>query len=147
MTLKLLLRINLLVLVLLPPLLVKEYGPRNHYLSNDYTYYDEQYMLTYSCQTYDKEAIARVERMYGYLPKKSIPLMVTACHLELNTAPLLGLDDHLKFQMLIVMLPHMATIYRIKLCQLVESLSHFGAFPKEGQLELAISAFGYDKNT
>ena len=61
-------------------------------------------MWTYGCQTYAKEAITRVERIYGCLTKKSAPMPVTGCHPELDDSPLLGIDDHRKFQILLVML-------------------------------------------
>ena len=41
----------------------------------------------------------------------------------------------------------MVTIGRPDLCQLVASLNHVGAYPREGCLDLAVRAFGYDKTT
>ena len=49
--------------------MVKEHGPRSYYLGNDYTYHDGEDMWTYGCKTYSKEAIDRVERLYGCLAK------------------------------------------------------------------------------
>ena len=51
--------------------LVKEHGQRNYSLGNDYTYHDGQDTWTYGIQTYSKEAVARVERMYVFLSKES----------------------------------------------------------------------------
>lgn len=48
--------------------LVKEHGPRNYYLGNDYTYHDGQDIWTYGVQTYATEAVSKVERLYGTLP-------------------------------------------------------------------------------
>ena len=40
-------------------------------------------MWTYGFQTYAKEAVARVERIYEYLPKESTPMLVTYYHPKL----------------------------------------------------------------
>ena len=125
--------------------LIKEHGPRKYYLGNDYTYHDEQKIWTYGCQTYAKEAIAKVERMFGVLPKESTPLPKEDCHPELDESPLLNLDGHRKFQMLLGMLQWMVTIGRPDLCNLVSSLNRFGACPREYHLDLAVRAFGYVK--
>ena len=55
-------------------------------------------------RTYTKDAVDRVERIYGCLPKVSTPIPVTDCHPELDESPLLELDDHRKYQMLLGML-------------------------------------------
>ena len=127
--------------------IVKWYGPRICYLGNDYAYHDTQYMWIYGSQTYAKEAVARVEIIYGCLSKESTPLPVINCHAELETFPLLGIDDHHKFQMLLWMLQCFVTICRPELFQLVASLDHFCACPREGQLDLAMRNFGYIKTT
>ena len=127
--------------------LVKEHGPRAYYLGNDYTYHDTEDMWTYNCLTYTKEAIDRVERLYGCLPKESTPLPVNDCYPELDTSPLLPLDDHRKFQMLLGMLQWLVTIGRPDLCTTVSSLNHFGACPRQYHLELAVRCFGFIKQT
>ena len=102
-------------------------------------------MWTHSGTTYTNEAIGRVERIYGTLPKESTPLPVTELHPELDTSPLLGLDDHRKYQMLLGMLQWLVTICRPDLCNVVASLNRFGACPRETHLDLAVRAFGYLK--
>ena len=77
--------------------LVKENGPCAKHLGNDYTYHDIEDGWTYNCLNYTKEAIARVERLYGCIPEESTPLPVTDCHPELDILPLLPLDSHRKF--------------------------------------------------
>ena len=125
--------------------LIKEHGPRKYYLGNDYVYHDECDVWTYGCKTYAKEAIAKVERMFGVLPKESTPLPKEDCHPEMDESPLLDLDGHRKFQMLLGMLQWMVTIGRPDLCNLVSSLNRFGACPREYHLDLAVRAFGYVK--
>ena len=125
--------------------LIKEHGPRNYYLGNDYTYHENHDMWTYGVQTYAKEAVARVERLYGCLPKQSTPLSVEDCHPEMDTSPLLGLNDHRKFQMLLGMLQWMVTIGKPELTTCVSSLNRFGSNPREYHLELIVRAFGYVK--
>ena len=51
-------------------------------------------MCTYDVQTYVKEAVSRVERIHGCLPKKSTPIPVTDCHPELGDTSLLGINNH-----------------------------------------------------
>ena len=125
--------------------LIKEHGPRQYYLGNDYTYHEGQDIWTYGCGTYTKEAIDRVERIFGCLPKEGTPLPVKDCHPEMDTSPLLGLADHRKFQMLLGMLQWLVTIGRPDLGPVVSSLNRFGACPREYHLELAVRVFGYSK--
>ena len=88
-----------------------------------------------------------MERIYGCLPKESTSLPVTDCHPELEKSPLLGPDDHRKFQILLGMLQWMVTISLSDICQLITSLNRFGACPREGHLDLAVRTFGYVKTT
>ena len=98
--------------------LVKEQVPRKYYLGNEYTYHDGQDMWTHGYQTYATDSVSRVERLYGCLPKESTPLPVTDCHPEMDESPLLGLDDHRKFQMLLGILQLMVILGRPELYQL-----------------------------
>ena len=84
--------------------LVKSHGLRSYYLGNDYIYHDVEDMCTYGCHTYVKEAIAKVERMFGTLTKESTPMPVDDCHPELDASSLLGLNDICIFQMVLRML-------------------------------------------
>ena len=104
-------------------------------------------MCTYGSQTYGADAVSRIEKIHGCLPKESTPLPVTDCHPELDTTPLLGLDDHRKFLILLGMLQWLVILGRPELCQLVSSLNQFGACPMEGHLDLAVRSFGYVKTT
>ena len=72
---------------------------------------------------------------------------ITHCHPELNTSPLMGLDDHRKYQILLGMLQWMVTIGKPELYQLVSSLNRFGKFPRKGYLDLDVHSFGYIKTT
>ena len=88
-----------------------------------------------------------MERIYGCLSKESTLIPVTDCHPELDGTPLLGIDDHRKFQMLLGMLQWMVTISNPELFQAVSSLNRFGACPCEGHLDLAVKCFSYVKTT
>ena len=125
--------------------LVKSQGPRSYYLGNDYTYHEGLDVWTYGGDTYTKHAIDQIERIYGCLPKEFTPLPVKDCRPELDTSPLLGLDDHRKFQMLLGMLQWLVTIARPDLCHIVSSLNRYRACPRETHLDLAVRAFGYLK--
>ena len=84
--------------------LVKEYGPRNYYLGNDYTYHGTQDMWKYGCKNYTTDAVVIIERQFRCFPKVSTPIPVTEYHPELDTSPLLGIDEHRKYHMLLYML-------------------------------------------
>ena len=111
----------------------------------DYTYHDGQDIWTYSGDTYCKEARARVEREFGCLPKQKTPYPVDDCHPELDTSPLLGVNDHRKYQMVLGVLQWLLTICRPDLSQVVSSLNRFGCCPREGHPDLAVRAFGFLK--
>jgi hypothetical protein len=69
------------------------------------------------------------------------------CHPETDDSPLLGLDEHRKFQMLLGQLQWLLTIGRLDLAQVVSSLNRFGSCPREYHLDLVIRVFGYVKTT
>ena len=103
-------------------------------------------MWTYSCQTYEKEAIRRVEDMFQCLKKERTPLPVKKdFHPELDKSPLLELQEHRQFQALLGMLQWLHTIGRPELGPLLATLNCFGAAPQRGDLNLAIRSFGYLK--
>ena len=97
--------------------LVKKHGSRNYYLGNNYIYHETQDMWTYGYKMYATDDVVRVESLFGCLPKVSTHIPVTDCHPELANFPLMGLDDHLEYQMLLEMLQWMVTIVKSDLCQ------------------------------
>ena len=127
--------------------LIKEHGPRGYYLGNDYMCHENFDVWTYGSKTYAKEAVSKVERIFGTLPKEGTPLPSSDCHPELDDSPLLDLDGHRKYQMLLGMLQWLMAIGRPDLSQVVASLNRFGAAPREGHLQLAVRCFGYIKQT
>ena len=103
--------------------LVKEHGQQSYYLGNYYMYHGGEDVWTYGCKTYSKEAIDRVERLYGCLAKEYPPLPVVDYHPEMDDSPLLLLDNHRKFQILLGMLQWLVTIGGPDLCMVVSSLN------------------------
>ena len=81
--------------------LIKEHGPRNYYLDNDYRYHETFDMWMYGSKTYAKEAVSKMERIFGTLPKEGTPLPSAECHPEMDDTPLLDLDGHCKYQMVL----------------------------------------------
>ena len=102
-------------------------------------------MRTYSSKTYAAEAVKRIEQVFGCVSKETTATPVKECHPEMDNSPLLELDDHRKFQMLLGMLQWLVTIGHPDLCHLVSSLNRFGACPRQFHLDLVIRAFGYIK--
>ena len=84
-------------------------------------------MCAYGGRTYIKDAVGRVELIYGCVSKVSTPLPVMDCHPELDESPLLGLDNHRNFQMLLEISQLLVIICQPNLFHLVSSLSRFGS--------------------
>lgn len=123
---------------------VKSSGPLEYYLGNDYKY-DRKGRLCVGCKTFITEAIKRVEKMFGNLPKHRSPL-ANGDHPEEDDTPLLNDDDHRKYQMLIGMLVWLVTIGRLDLAYSTTSLSRFVACPREGHLKRVLRVYGYLKH-
>ena len=83
--------------------------------------------------------------MFRTLAKESTPLPVEDTHPELDDSPLLGLNDHRKFQMLSGMPQWMVAVVKPEHSATVSSLNIFGACPRGCHLQLAIRMFGYVK--
>lgn len=65
----------------------------------------------------------------------------------MNVSPLLDLDDHCKYQMLLGILQWFVIGSNPKLCTFIYSLKQFGSGPREYHLDLDVQAFGYIKTT
>jgi hypothetical protein len=122
---------------------VKSEGPPEYYLGNDYKR-DGKGRWCFGCKKYIKEAIARIESMFGILAKSTVP-MVHGDHPETDDSEVLCDDDHRKFQMLIGILNWVVTIGRLDVAYSTMSLSRFSACPRKGHLERALKVFGYLK--
>ena len=64
---------------------IKEHGTRKYYSRNDYKYHADHDMWTYEISTYAKDAITRVEKIYGCLSKVSTSIPTTNCHPHLES--------------------------------------------------------------
>ena len=67
-------------------------------------FHEEHNMWTYGWKTYYKESIARVEHLFGCLRNEPTPLPIDDFHPELDDSPLLNLDKHRTYQMILGML-------------------------------------------
>ena len=85
-------------------------------------------------QKYIKEAVTRIESMFGVLTKSSMP-MAAGDHPEIDDSEVLSDDDHRKFQMLIGIMNWVVTIGRLDIAFATMSLSRFSACPRCGHLE------------
>ena len=74
---------------------LKQSGPPEYYLGNDYRYEDNENLWTMGCMTYAKEAVRKIEEIKGTLRKEKTPLPVDDCHPELDQSPLLGESEHI----------------------------------------------------
>ena len=122
---------------------VKSVGPPDYYLGNDYKQ-DSQGRWCVGCKRYIKEAIIRVEGIFGELKKYTHPQDV-GDHPELDNSEILGDSDHKKYQMLIGMLVWLNTLGRSDISHATASLSRFTACPRVGHLDRVLRVFGYLK--
>jgi hypothetical protein len=96
------------------------------------------------CKKYLKEAITRVEAMFGSLKKHANP-SETGDHPEMDASKILGTEDHQKYHMLIGMLVWIVTIGRVDVAHVTSSLSRFTTCPRQGHIERALHVFDYLK--
>ena len=102
-------------------------------------------MLIYGVYTYTKKAVTSIARIYVCLPKEETRMPVTERRPEIDVTPLLVIDGHCKFQILLGMSQRMVTIDKPYLCQVLSSLNRFGAYSREDHLDLIVHCFGYAK--
>ena len=118
-------------------------GPPDYYLGNDYKK-DKKGRWAIGCKKYLTEAIARVEKIFGEVPKKASP-MEDGDHPEEDDSELLSDADHQKYQMLIGMLNWITCLGRMDVAFATTSLSRFTACPRKGHMARALRIFGYLK--
>ena len=122
---------------------VKSSGKLNYFLGNDYKL-DKKGRQCVGCKTFILEAINRVEKAFGNLPKNKIP-MTSGDHPEEDATPLLNDADHRKYQSLIGMLTWSVVIGRFDIAFATASLSRFSSCPREGHLKRVLRVFSYLK--
>jgi hypothetical protein len=122
---------------------VKPIGPPEYYLGNDYKK-DRKGRWCIGCKKYLKEAIKRVESMFGSLKKHSHP-EETGDHPELDESKVMDDDGHRKYQMLMGILVLLVVIGRNNIAHATSSLSQFTACPRKGHLDRVLRVFGYLK--
>ena len=122
---------------------IKNKGPLECYLGNDYKSRKGNRWFV-GCKKYLKEALKRVESIFGSLAKKTTPC-VPGDHPELDDSEMLNDDEHRKFQMLVGILNWIVTIGRFDVAYATMSLARFTAAPRRGHLNRALQVFGYLK--
>ena len=115
-------------------------GPPTYYLGHDY----KKGRWCIGCKKYLNEAIKRIEKLFGSLPKKNTP-MPTGDHPEEDSSPLLSEDQHTNYQMLMGILNWVTCLGRMDIAFAASSLSRFCASHREGHLNRALRVFGYLK--
>lgn len=126
---------------------LKNSGPPDHYLGNDYQWSSSENVWVLGSQTYIKECIRRIEAVLpdGTLLQPKYTPMASDIHTELDTSPLLDDDEIKQFQTIIGMAQWAVTIGRLDITFAVSSLSRFSVAPRKTHLGLAFSLFGYLK--
>ena len=80
--------------------------------------------------------------MFGVLKKYTHPAE-TRDHSELDELPVLSVNMHWEFQMLIGMLVWINVLGQTDIAHVTTSLSRFKACPREGHLKQALQVFGF----
>ena len=122
---------------------VKSSGNLDYFLGNDYKV-DRKGRLNIGCKTFITEAINRVEKMCGILPKFSTP-MVAGDHPEEDSSALLDDEEHTKYHSFIGLLTWSVVIGRFDVAFATASLSRFSSCPRKGHLTRVLRVFGYLK--
>ena len=122
---------------------IKSEGPPDYYLGNDFRQ-DSKGRWCFGCKRYIKEALVRIELMFGTITKSTVP-MASGDHPEMDESEPLDDEKHRKFQMLIGILNWIVTIGRLDVAFATMSLSRFSACPRMGHLDRALKVFGYLK--
>jgi hypothetical protein len=122
---------------------IKSQGPPDYYLGNNFKK-DKKDRWCIGSVKYVKEAVHRVENMFGTLTKHDIP-MVSSDHPEMDDSNILTGEIHQKCQMLVGILNWIVSLGRLDIGYATASLSRFVACPRQGHLDRALYTFGYLK--
>ena len=123
---------------------IKEFGPLDYYLGNDYCYVPSNPRWKIGCQTHTKEAIDCMERIYRTILCQKSPSL-QGSNPEMDKSNLLNNVGHQQCQTLIGMTQWIVTIGCFDVTFAVSSLSYFGSAPQETYRKLALHPFGYLK--
>lgn len=123
---------------------IKQAGRPSSYLGNDLVFDEQSGMYRMGCATYLKEALTRIEKIFGEIRKQKSPMSDKA-RPEIDDSPLLSVEDHRTYQMLIGVAQWLVCCGRMDVNHAVTSLSRFNAAPREGHLEMLLRVFGYLK--
>ena len=96
------------------------------------------------CATCLKEALTRIEKIFGDIKKQKSPMSDKA-RPKVDKSPLLSIEDHRFYQMLVGITQWLVSCGRMDVNYAVTSLSRFNAAPREGHLEMLLHVFGYLK--
>lgn len=123
---------------------IKDPAPPSYYLGNDFQSISTGHTIV-SCNTYLKEALTRVERLYGKVLRQYRSPMENGDHPEDDSSELLPPEEVQTFQQLLGIAQWLVTIGRFDICFAVSAMSRFNAVPRRGHLERMFRVFGYLK--
>ena len=122
---------------------IKNIGVDNYFLGGEYKV-SSKGMVSLGCSTYLKEALSRIENIFGTLEKADTP-MIPNDSPELDESRLLDDEQHKQFQMMIGMLVWIVSLGRFDVAFATVSLSRFLAVPRKGHLDRVLRVFKYLK--
>ena len=96
------------------------------------------------CALYLKEALTKIEKIFGDIKKQKLPTSDKA-RPEMDTSRILDVDDHRTYQMLIEISQWLVSFGRMDVNCAVTLLSRFNALPRERHLGMLLHVFGYLK--
>ena len=122
---------------------LKGTGPMTFHLGCDF-FRDEDGTLCVGPRAYIDRMVCQHEALFGYKPKTNVSSpLEKGDHPELDTSPLLGMDDITKYQSIIGILQWAITLGRFDIGTAVMTMSGFRVAPREGHLQRLQRICGY----
>ena len=121
---------------------LKGTGPISFHLGCDF-FRDEDGVLCYAPRKYIIKCLDNYKRIFGTNPKQASSPLVKGNHPELDTSPLLDVENTKIYQSLIGGLQWSIQIGRFDVGTATMTMSRFRAAPREGHLDRVKRIFGY----
>ena len=121
---------------------LKGTGPVSFHLGCDF-FRDEDGNLCFAPKKYIEKTCENYRRIFGTQPKQASSPLVKGDHPELDSSPLLEIDDIKIYQSLIGGLQWVVQIGRFDVATAVMTMSRFRAAPRQGHMERVKRIHGY----
>ena len=121
---------------------LKGTGAVSFHLGCDF-FRDSDGVLCYAPRKYIEKCLDNYKTLFGVWPKKASSPLVKGDHPELDSSPLLGLEEQRMYQSLIGSLQWSIQIGRFDVGTATMTMSRFRAAPRKGHMDRVKRIFGY----